>query len=305
MTTIASNSLASAAARTGTALAPTFFAAAMLCATSASAAPGDDDLAPGISGTTDDAPDRVDVNADNDRDDDDPDDVVGMRERERGDDRRRDIDGAEGARLRVNVESELIGGAWTHRGDTLDIDGTIDEGDSLSFGAGLARPSLMDRTNAFSRPLLALGFGWVFARDRAILGAKLAITADGFGIQDSGRVTTVGGRVIPYFQWMFRRERAVRPYLEARVGVGGSAASRRIAGGGTATGHLLLPTAGVGFGLHLFPRDWFSVDLGLNADYAAAYGRTTFKGNGNDDTDWNKVADVVNFGVVLGMSAWF
>lgn len=217
--------------------------------------------------------------------------------------KRRDVEGAEGSRLRVHVDSEALGGAWSRR------DGNGPSRDSLSFGAGLARPSLIDSgAGMFSRPLFGFGLGHVFSRHRAVLGAKLAVSVDGYDIDASTRTVAVGGRLVPYFHWMFLPGHRVRPYGEARVGLGGSATSMDVYTNdeiGRTTGNVVYPIFGVGAGVHFFPRNWFSVDVGLNVDYAAPFGRTTFRDPDRDDTDWNKAADVVNFGLLLGMSSWF
>jgi hypothetical protein len=221
-------------------------------------------------------------------DDDEAEERDGRRDTTR-DDGEGDVNGAEDSHVRIHVDSEAIGGAWSR----------LDNGaDSISFGAGLARPSLI------SRPLFGFGVGWVFARDRAILGAKMAITAEGFDLGSSRRSAAIGGRFVPYLHWMFRPQRAVRPYLEARVGIGGTAASTRVSDGGRVD-HLFYPTAGAGLGMHVFPRDYFSFDLGFNVDYAAPYRRTTFKSNDTPDRGWRKSADVLNFGLLLGISTWF
>lgn len=215
---------------------------------------------------------------------------------------RRDVNGAEDTRLRVHVDSEAIGGAWSR------VEGTADNParDTISFGAGLARPSLLDNGAAvFSRPMFGLGLGYVFSDDRAIIGAKLSVTVDGYNLDDNTKTIAVGGRVAPYFQWMFRPERWFRPYLEARIGLGGSAAIRDVEGMGRASGQVLYPMAGAGGGFHMFPRDWFSIDLGLNVDYAAPFSRTTYRDDAQTDTEWDKTADVVNFGILIGMSTWF
>jgi len=217
---------------------------------------------------------------------------------------RREVDGAQGSRLRVHVDSEALGGTWTKREGTADSPG----GDTLSLGAGLARISLLDSGAAvFSRPLFGFGLGYVFSETRGIIGAKLALTAEGFDVTSGtdARTAALGGRVTPYFQWMFLPERAVRPYVEARVGFGGSATQVQTGTDGRITGHVIYPTVGAGGGVHFFPRDWFSVDVGLNVDYAAPFARTTYKDDDARDTDWDKAADVVNFGVLLGMSTWF
>ncbi len=233
---------------------------------------------------------------DDDRDPDHSDD-----ENDDNDDDDRDIDGAEDSHLRVHVDSEALGGAWSSR-DGNDVDGG---GDTVTFGAGLARPSLLDDGAIFSRPLFGFGLGWVFAEDRAVLGAKIGLTVDGYGIDGSRPTVAAGGRFVPYFHWMFLPKRMVRPWLEARVGLGGSASSTDVPDIGRRRDSVIYPIVGAGGGVHIFPRDWFSVDLGFNLDYAAPYARTTFRADDQTDTDWEKAADVVNFGVLLGMSTWF
>ena len=262
------------------------FAAVLGTSRVASAAPDDE-------GSDDD--DR-DAASDRDRDDDDGD----RGKRDRDDDSADEGDSE--VNLRFHIDSEVLGGSWSQ----LDNAAAGMDDDSLSFGFGIARPSnLDDGTVLFTRPVLGIGLGWVFLDDRAVLGAKLAFTVDGYGIDDDGRRAVVGGRLVPYFHWMFRPDRKVRPYLEARVGFGGAASATDDDMTGRTTTHVIYPMVGGGGGVHFFPRDWFSVDLGLNVDYAAPFGKTTFKDEGQDDTDWDKIGDVVNFGVLLGVSAWF
>lgn len=251
---------------------------------------GDASAAPGSAADERDGDNDRDDDPDDDDDDDDADD---------------DIDGAEDTHLRVHIDTEALGGAWTNVDGDPDGDGN-DNGNSLSFGAGLSRSSLIDSGPAvFSRPLIGFGLGYVFADDRAILGAKLGLSVDGFGIDSSVRTVAIGGRFVPYFQWMFLPDRWFRPYVEGRVGLGGSAASQDVDVIGRTTGHVIYPVLGAGGGAHFFPREWFSIDVGLNVDYAAPFTRTTFEDNDMDDTNFNKAADVVNFGVLLGMSVWF
>ncbi|MBC8072325.1 MAG: hypothetical protein IAG13_28645 [Deltaproteobacteria bacterium] len=257
---------------------------------------GDDDLRRDERGSDDDD-DREEDDGDDDRDPNHEDDV-----NDDNDDDDKDIDGAEDSHLRVHVDSEALGGAW------IRTDGTDEtpSDSSLQFGAGLARPSLLDSNAAvFSRPMFGFGLGYVFAEDRAIVGAKLSVSVDGYNIDSDSRTLAVGGRLVPYFQWMFMPDRWIRPYVEARVGFGGSADVADDDDTGRTTGHVIYPLVGAGGGVHMFPRDWFSVDLGLNVDYAAPFGRTTFRNDDLDDTDWEKAADVVNFGILLGMSTWF
>jgi hypothetical protein len=119
----------------------------------------------------------------------------------------------------------------------------------------------------------------------------------------------VGGRLVPYFQWMFLPGSWVRPYVEVRLGFGGSSRSFRDEMDPDEqrfTQHFIYPLVGVGGGVHLFPVDYFSVDLGLNFDYVAPHGRTTLRDPppGFDD-NWDKLGDLINFGVLLGVSVWF
>jgi hypothetical protein len=102
-------------------------------------------------------------------------------------------------------------------------------------------------------------------------------------------------------------ERWARPYVEGRVGFGGSAltASDRDGVDGRVTTGVIYPVVGAGVGVHLFPREWFSVDLGLNLDYAAPFSHTKASEDPPGDSDWNKVGDVLNYGIMLGVSTWF
>jgi hypothetical protein len=263
------------------------FAAMLAISPIASAAPddeGSDDDRETTDGRDHDNDDDDDRDGKRDRDDDSPDE---------GDDE---------VNLRFSIESEVLGGSWSQ----LDNPAMGVDDDSLSFGFGFGRPSALDDGSVlFTRPVLGMGLGWVFADDRAVLGAKLALTVDGYGIDDDGRRAVVGGRLVPYFHWMFLPDRKVRPYLEARVGFGGAASATDDDMTGRSTTHVIYPMVGGGGGVHFFPRDWFSVDLGLNVDYAAPFGKTTFKDEDQDDTDFDKIGDVVNFGLLLGVSAWF
>lgn len=264
----------------------------------------EDDIIPTATDDADASGDRPVHSNENREEDDGDDDNDPDHEDDVNDDTHddNDIDGAEGTRLRVHVDSEALGGAWSR---TAGRDG-VPSDSSVQFGAGIARPSLLDGgTAVFSRPMFGFGLGYVFAEDRAIVGAKLSVSVDGYAIDSDRRTLAVGGRVVPYFQWMFMPHRWIRPYLEARVGMGGSASVADVEGSGRTTGHIIYPMVGAGTGVHMFPRDWFSVDLGLNVDYAAPFGRTTYKDDELDDTSWDKAADVVNFGVLLGMSTWF
>lgn len=202
-------------------------------------------------------------------------------------------------RLRVHVDSELLGGAWVRRTNPGPAEGRA----SVSFGGGLGRPSLLDDGSALvARPVFGLGLGYLFEGTRALVGAKGSLTLDAYGIDDATRMVAFGGRVVPYVQWIFRPGDTVRPYVEARAGVGALRTVRHDPLMGRSASRVFYPLVGAGAGVHLFPRDWFSLDVGLNLDYAAPLLRT------DDDAGtsaWAKRADVLGFGALLGASTWF
>lgn len=223
--------------------------------------------------------------------------------------------GAYGKPWRLHFETELLGVShFDGDGGGMGVD---DEWTSVGFG--IARPSFIDGEGGaaglfglYTRPVFALGVGYAFSKERAIVGAKVALTVEGYGVDADNDVTGVGGRFIPYFQWMFLPGSWVRPYVEARVGFGGTAlvSDAPMPPGNPdrqTTAHVIYPQVGFGGGVHLFPVDYFSVDLGLNFDYLAPHTRTTFKDPtpGEEDTEWDKAGDLVNFGVLLGGSVWF
>jgi hypothetical protein len=202
-------------------------------------------------------------------------------------------------RLRVHMDSELLGGAWVRRTNPGPNEGR----DSVSFGGGLGRPSLLDDGSALvTRPVFGLGLGYLFEGNRALVGAKGSLTLDAYGIGDATRLVAFGGRVVPYVQWIFRPGDTVRPWVEARAGVGALRTVRHDPLMGRSASRVVYPIVGAGAGVHLFPRDWFSLDVGLNLDYAAPLMRT----DGDAGTSaWAKRADVLGFGMLLGVSTWF
>lgn len=204
-------------------------------------------------------------------------------------------------RLRLHVDSELLGGAWVRRTDPAPNEGR----DAVSFGGGLGRPSLLDDGSALAtRPVFGLGLGYLFEGDHLLVGAKGSLTLDAYGIDDSTRILAFGGRVVPYAEWLFRPGTPVRPYVLARAGVGGLRTVRHDPVMGRTSARMLYPVVGAGAGVHLFPRDWLSLDVGLQLDYVAPLLRTGSDGFAGASS-WTKRADVLGFGVVLGASTWF
>lgn len=215
--------------------------------------------------------------------------------------------GAYGKPWRLHFESEFLGVSHFDRdGGDMDADDS-----QTNFGFGISRPSALDDGGLllFTRPLIGVGFGYAFLDERLIVGGKVALTVDTIDIGTGDSNTVVGGRLVPYIQWMFLPGRWARPYVEARVGFGGTASSSRVdnpvGDDIKQTVHVIYPVVGVGGGVHLFPVDYFSVDLGLNFDYAAPHTRQTFSDHPPDDTEWDKAGDFINFGVLLGASVWF
>jgi hypothetical protein len=219
--------------------------------------------------------------------------------------------GAYGKPWRLHFETEFLGVShFDYDGGGMGID---DEWTSVGFG--ISRGAIIDGgatplSFLYTRPLFALGFGYAFSKERAIVGAKLALSVDGYDVGEDSTQTGFGGRFIPYFQWMFLPESWVRPYVEVRVGLGGTSlgadAPNPMAPDRHVVGHLIYPQVGFGGGVHFFPVDYFSIDLGLNFDYLAPHTRTTVRDSpGEDDTEWDKAGDLINFGVLLGGSVWF
>jgi len=204
-------------------------------------------------------------------------------------------------RLRVHVDSELLGGAWVRRTTPARTEGR----DAVSFGGGLGRPSLLDDgSDLATRPVFGLGLGYLLEGDHLLVGAKGSLTLDAYGIGDSTRIVAFGGRIVPYAEWIFRAGASVRPYVLARAGVGGLRTVRHDPIMGRTSARMLYPVVGAGAGVHLFARNWLSLDVGLQLDYVAPLLRTGSDGIAGASS-WTKRADVLGFGVVLGASTWF
>lgn len=214
------------------------------------------------------------------------------------------VQGAAGKRFRFHGDTEFFG--FSH----FDPDGAADGVNAVGFGVG--RPSNLDNGGFTQTPIYGLGFGYVFAQDRAIVGGKVSLVVnsrfDDDGADNDVTTTTTGGYVVPYFQWMFMPGNWARPYVEVRFGFGGGATRTNVDGPGgnvETTTHTISPVVGVGGGGHLFIIDAFSIDLGLNVDYFAPHARVTGDGVPDDAEDWDEVGDLVAIGVLLGFSAWF
>jgi opacity protein-like surface antigen len=229
------------------------------------------------------------------------------------------VKGANNKRFRLHIDTSVFD--FTHfNADGGSDDPDIDEDDEYNtIGFGPGRPIRTDGSTVdgfggglHPRPLLGIGFGYVFLGDRAIVGGRVALSVDGVGLGGRrGRGTLVSGLLTPYFHWMFLPGRWVRPYVEGRFGFGGGTVTTHDDLDGddedddTSTIHILYPQFGVGGGIHLFPVEYFSVDLGLDLDYVAPHTRVTSNVEGFDDTEWDKAGDAVVLGIRAGLSVFF
>ena len=221
-------------------------------------------------------------------------------------------------RFRLHADTEFFG--FTHFDDRRDPPSARRDSNLVGFGIG--RPTLLDSGVCAGgrlgqcvlsvRPTWGLGFGYAFAEQRAVIGARFAFTVDGVFFPDADEsFTLVGGQFVPYFRWIFLPEKRFRPYVEGRFGLGGgSIAFRDDDGDERARTGIIYPTVGFGGGLHIFVVDAFSVDLGLNFDYVAPHSRarteTTVLGvTVINERDWEQDYNIINFGALAGFSIWF
>jgi len=207
------------------------------------------------------------------------------------------------ARVRVHVDTDFFG--FTHF-DPDASDSTDANVNTLGFGLG--RLTLIDGGTAlFDRSLLAFGVGAVILGGRAVVGARAAFVMDGV-LRDSSNSTTFGGRLVPYFNYMFKQSGRVRPYIGVRLGFGGGSATIEGEFAGDATRdrvNVIYPLVGAQGGVHVFLTDRISLDPGLSLDYAAPFGKTKRIEPASDtDPDLQFVGHVLNAAITLGLSMW-
>jgi hypothetical protein len=212
--------------------------------------------------------------------------------------------GNAGARVRVHVDTDFFG--FTH----FDPDASDSpDANVQTLGFGIGRLSLIDGGTAlFDRSLIAFGVGAVILGGRAVLGARAAFVVDGI-LRDGGNDTTLGGRLVPYFNFMLRQSGRVRPYIGVRLGFGGGSSTLVGEFGGMPTRDrisVIDPLAGAQGGVHVFLVDRISLDPGLSFDYAAPFGKTQrLEPDNGAETDLELVGHVLNAAVTLGLSMWF
>lgn len=213
------------------------------------------------------------------------------------------------AKVRVSVDTDFFG--FTHYDPAnTDLDGT----NTNVVGFGLGRPTLIDGGDrglgGLDRSVLGIGVGGLLLQGRVVVGARLAFTIDG-ALRNGRNDTAVGGRFVPYFEYMFGPYGRLRPYVGAHVGFGGSAITFEDDFGGAivrARTSVIYPVVGPQGGVHVFLVDRVSLDAGLTFDYLAPFDRTVQiepEPPAGEDESYDKSSDVFNVAVTLGLSAWF
>ncbi|RMH00072.1 MAG: hypothetical protein D6705_01185 [Deltaproteobacteria bacterium] len=217
-------------------------------------------------------------------------------------------------RIRIHADTDFFG--WTH----VDDEGPgPDDPDVNVVGFGFGRPTLTDSGLCGGacllsvRPIWGLGLGVVLLSGQIVVGTRFSFTVDGIyddDDNDDDATHLVAGQFVPYFRWIFLPGKRVRPYVELRFGLGGGTMVQNEPGNvpdTKITTNIVYPTVGAGGGAHIFLVDALSVDVGLNVDYAAPHGRTLVDPDppGGNDEEYDPIANVVNLGILLGLSVWF
>lgn len=191
-------------------------------------------------------------------------------------------------------------------------DGGNDDANVNVIGFGFGRPTAVDRSAPvfFGSGVLSLGVGGIILDGRAAVGGQVAFTVDGLDVGDDGG-TLVAGRLVPYFNWMFRPRKRFRPFIGGLFGFGGGTVTTEVdnplGDDFRVTQHVIYPVVGAQGGVHIFIVDAVSLDLSLAFEYAAPHERVTSNDDDfDDDDDWDKAGDVINLAFArVGLSAWF
>jgi len=210
-----------------------------------------------------------------------------------------------GKRFRFHGELDVL--SFSH----FNPDGDGDNTNLIGFGFG--KTTGVDSFLAV--PSWSLGFGYVFLDGNAIVGGRFVFDlianndeADEAGELVDRRTTVVSGQFVPYFRYLFRPAKRVRPFIEGRFGLGGSAATTTIETNPerTDSGSTIYPIVGFGGGAHIFIIDAFSIDAGLTFDYLAPHSKArTEAGDTVNESDYEKDGDFINIAAQAGFSVWF
>jgi hypothetical protein len=211
------------------------------------------------------------------------------------------------AKVRVHIDTDFFG--FTHFNPQ---DNDEDDSNTNIVGFGIGRLSLIDGgVQLLDRSLLTFGVGGVILGGRAVVGARVGFVVDGI-LRGNANDTVVGGRLVPYFNYMFNPSGRIRPYIGARFGVGGGSITTETDIGGQVArvrAGVIYPLVGAQGGIHVFLVERVSLDAGLSFDYAAPHTRATQlepePPPEAPDDDFDKAGDAINVAVTLGLSAWF
>jgi len=209
-----------------------------------------------------------------------------------------------GKRFRFNLGTDVF--SLVH----FNPDGGGDDSrNRLGFGIG-RRTELDWPTGGIGGGVTSLGFGYIFPKVPIVLGAQFAFAIDGVDVSDDGG-TTVEGRLVPYFNYMFNASGRFTPFVGLHFGLGGGLYTIEDdidpIGPVRATTNVIYPVVGPQGGVHIFIVDAVSVDALMNLDYMAPHGRTVIDSDDVDsDRDYDKLGDLLNVAFIsVGISAWF
>lgn len=155
---------------------------------------------------------------------------------------------------------------------------------------------------------VTFGYGYGI-RERLIIGARLGLGWQQFTAPDREKAAkrAIAYNFTPYIELVLRPGFKVRPYLGARIGLGGSSLSD-VTGDITTRNSTIGPVVGVSGGIHAFVTERVSLDAALSFDYALTYARNkvTNAANNNMDqkTDFARTARLPNLALVVGLSVW-
>lgn len=186
---------------------------------------------------------------------------------------------------------DTMGGPTPSSVDTIDLIGGVPVFGVPGFG-----------------PTGNFGIGYAYGvTDRIIIGARLGLGLQHLSTSAPDRQATgvFGYWLTPYFEFVGRPGRSVRPFVGVKVGLGGSVSASKN-GDVTTSTSTLGPIFGVGLGLHAFITERVSLDPALTFDYALVWGRGAVKPMpaGAEAPRWERSAMVPNVGVMLGLSVW-
>lgn len=154
-----------------------------------------------------------------------------------------------------------------------------------------------------------IGFAYGYGvTDSVILGARL-----GFGFQrwttparDGLSSMALAFSLTPFFEYAFRPGQRVRPFIGARLGVGGALArTEDEANDVMSRATNLGPTFGASVGVHNFVTERVSLDVMIGADAPLAWRRAQIETpTMSAEQDFTRIAIIPRVSVGLALSVW-